>query len=373
MKYPDEDLNRVTDARTNQRVPPLDFDVRSASDLAELRARWVDMDDIPKALLSRDQGVDNSFPGFDVRTLLQGEESSGRFCFHSIILSPGAEIPAHGHAIGDTYWFVVSGEVELTIGALTDTISKRGFGFAPEQTTQAVANRSNEPAEVIVGHSPAGADHAFVAAHRLAQTGESRPEAYWEIFSKYGFNFTNGAPLANDARTNSQAPRIDRQVDTLEDYLALRDQWRQLPPTPRLVAATGDCRNIPVTDQETRVLLSPEESRASASVFFCGIEKGFGAPEHHQPTEEELFIVLDGPVSMHVGNKKMQAPSGAFGFAPRFGTHAFVNELDKRALFFTINAPGGHDRGFELTLRELGKEGFGKKIEAHGFQFHQPV
>lgn len=371
MSYPDEDLNRATDARTNQHVVAVDIAVQTVDDLAKLRARWAEMDDIPKAIESRDSGEDNSFLGFDVRTLLRGEESSGRFCFHSIILPPGAEIPAHGHATGDTYWFVLGGEVELTIGSVTETISGRGFGFAPEQTTQALANRSNAPAEVYVGHSPAGADHAFAAAHRLAQTGETRPDAYWRIFSQHGFDFTQGAPLANDGRTNREAPRIDGPVNSLEDYLALRDHWRQLTPTPRLVTATVDCRNIPVADQETRVMLSPEESRASASVFFCGIDKGMGAPEHHQPTEEELFIVLDGPVQMNIGNSAFEAQRGAFGFAPRFGSHAFVNPIEDRAYLFTINAPGGHDRGFELSLRQLDGEQFGSLITAHGFQFHQ--
>jgi hypothetical protein len=39
----------------------------------------------------------------------------------------------------------------------------------------------------------------------------------------------------------------------------------------------------------------------------------------------------------------------------------------------TINSPGGHDRGFEMIVREMGSERFGELLAAHGFQFHGPM
>jgi quercetin dioxygenase-like cupin family protein len=146
----------------------------------------------------------------------------------------------------------------------------------------------------------------------------------------------------------------------------------QLPATPKVVTNPRACRNIPVTDQETRVMLSPEEARAGASAFFGGLQKGFGAPPHHQPSEEEFFIVLKGPLFLNVGDKVAEtAQRGAFGFAPRFGTHAFQSRTDDEVFLFTMNSPGGHDRGFEMTLRELGTPQFGERIAHYGFQFHQ--
>jgi quercetin dioxygenase-like cupin family protein len=120
------------------------------------------------------------------------------------------------------------------------------------------------------------------------------------------------------------------------------------------------------------MLLSPEEAASAASVFFSGGSGPFHAPRHHQPSEEEFFVVLEGPLKLTVGDKTVDpAPAGAFGFAPRFATHTFGNTLaDQDVWMFTMNAPGGHDRGFELAQRAMGSPRFGELIAAHGFQFH---
>lgn len=375
MSYPDRDLNLATDSRTNAPIPFVDFTVRAPSDLAKLRSMWASLPSVPKLLASRDRGEDVSWPGFEARTLLRGDESSGRWSFVSLVVAPGSEFPAHGHEVGDTYWFVLEGEVELTVGSVTSKLTGPSFAFVPEQTTQALVNRSGARAVVYVGYAPAGAERAFHAAHRLwKQQPDARAEAYREVFLAHGFKFTNGAPLPNDARTNLKVPRVDADIHHLDDYQKLRARWAKLTPVPKLVPDVKTCLNIPITNQETRVMLNPEEARGGASVFFGGLEKGFGAPPHHQPSEEEFFIVLKGPLSLTVGNEtEAQAQPGAFGFAPRFATHNFMNFNDDRTFIFTINSPAGHDRGFELAVKESGTPNFGEKIGNFGFQFHQSL
>jgi quercetin dioxygenase-like cupin family protein len=235
MSYPDQALNLETDARTNTPVPSVDFAVRNSSDLAKLRAMWAEMPSTPKLLATRDLGEDNSWPGFNVRTLLRGEESSGRWSFNSLVVAPGAELPAHSHDVGDTYWFVVEGEVEITVGAVTTKLVGPSFAFAPNQTTQALANRSSRPAEVFVGYAPAGADRAFAAAHRLwKERPDASAESYQAVFALHGFQFTGGKPLPNDARTNQAAERVDEEIRRFDDYLNLRKRWRSCPLPRRL-------------------------------------------------------------------------------------------------------------------------------------------
>jgi quercetin dioxygenase-like cupin family protein len=373
MTFPDEALSLATDARTNAHIAPATLCVSNREDMTRLRALWSKIPAIPKLVPSRNLGADHSWPGFDVRTLLHGEESSGRFSFHSIVLAPNATLPAHSHAVGDTYWFVLKGQVEVTIGSATRTLVPRAFAFAPELTTQAIVNRSAAPAEVIVGYSPAGADRAFAAAHRLWQEQPAATaQAYLSELERHGFMFTDGKPQPNDAKVNTESPRLDSNIERLDDLLDLRRRWGALSPTPKVVEDPHTCFNIPIPDQETRVMLTPEESRSAATVFLGGLAKGYGAPPHHQPTEEEVFIVLDGSMELTIGNQTAETSSGAFGFAPRFGTHAFMNKTDRRVLLVTMNSPGGHDRGFEMATREFGSPRFPELITAHGFQFHGP-
>ncbi|WP_066554662.1 cupin domain-containing protein [Croceicoccus bisphenolivorans] len=374
MGYPDQDLVETVEKRTNTPVTLADFDVKTAEDVAALRARWSRMESNPKILASREGSDDVSFAGLDIKTLLRGEESSGRNSVHSIVMAPGTRIPAHGNDAGEAFWVVVHGEVDLTIGSETMTVPSAGFGFAPARTTQAVANRSAELAEVFVIHLPAGIERGFAAAHRaFGDAGAAAVEQAWALLQPFGITLTGGEALANDSRVNEPAPRIDKPIGKLDDLLALRCEWNKLPGTPKLVKDPCDCYNVTALDQEARVLLSPEESRGAASAFCNIIHGGIDVPPHHQPTEEETFIVLRGEVRLRIGNQTAERVGpGAFGFAPRYGTHAFKQLSEGKTFLFSVNTPGGHDRGFEISITDSDKPNFPEIITAHGFTFHGP-
>ena len=196
------------------------------------------------------------------------------------------------------------------------------------------------------------------------------------MFAVYGLVCTGGKSLPNDAKPNADTPRIDSEVATFEDYVALRERWSRLTPTPKIVALPQQCRNIGrVPGSETRALLSPEETRARASAFFCGLEKGIGAAAHHQPSEDEFFIAFSGPLRLKIGNLAVEnAEYGSFGFAPRYGTPTFAGmATNDMTLNFSMNSPGGNERGFEYGMTNYGKPRFFEGMEARGFVFHEPV
>ena len=374
MSYPDQDIVEITEARTNSTAAPTDFTVKTLDDLERLRAQWRKSDSNPKIMTSPDDCVAMNFLGLEVKTLLRGEESSGRNSVHSIALAPGAAIPAHGLSSGDTFWIVVDGEVDLTIGAKTETVPGTGFGFAPPNTTQAIANNSGAAATVYVIHLPAGIERGFEAINKAYKADAvSAAEEAWRTLEPYGFSLTGGRALANDARTNETPARVDRDINTFDDFLALREDWFKLDPTPKIVVNPRDCKNVAAMGQEARVLLNPEESRGAASAFCNILHGGVDVPPHHQPTEEETFIILRGTVNLRIGNHTKEGVTrGAFGFAPRYGTHAFKHVGTEDSFVFSINTPGGHDRGFEASLRDGHKENFPEIIMAHGFTFHGP-
>ncbi|WP_159796901.1 cupin domain-containing protein [Croceibacterium salegens] len=374
MGYPDQAVVERTERRTNAPVALSSITVRTKKDLEALRDAWAGTDGNPKILASTAGCEDLSFSGLDIKCVLRGEESSGRNSVHNIVLAPGAEIPAHGLDHGDAYWVVAGGEVELTIGSKTAVLGNAGFGFAPPHTTQAVANRSNAPAEVFVIHLPAGIERGFALAKaKYAESGADTVREAWALLEPLGLKLTDSQPLANDDRVNCQQHRVDRKISTLDDLVALRADWAQLEPIPKLVVDPRECRNIAAMGQEARLLLSPEESRGAASAFCNIIHGGVDVPAHHQPTEEETFIILRGDIRLRIGNQTAERVSpGAFGFAPRFGTHAFTHLGEGESFVFSINTPGGHDRGFEIGLTEGGKPEFPQIIEAHGFTFHGP-
>lgn len=365
-------LNRDTDLRTNQAVDSVAITLLNADDLAELRRHWADLPMIPRVLPKREDGVDNSWPGFDLRTLLLGEESGGRFTFHDIVVRPGAVLAAHHLADVDNYWYVVGGELELTIGDRAILAGPDTLGYAPRDTTQAIANRSDDDGRVIMWQSPAGYERAFAELHRLTQEQPDISESDCRaVLGRYGYQFHEGTVrLPNDTRVNARPERLEVDVQSLDDFNRLRADWARQRAVPRLVIERDQCPDIPMDGQDTKVLISGDESAGEAVVFHLGVDAGYLAVPHHQPAEEEIFLVLEGEVKLTVGNQTVVLGPGGFGFAPRNGTHSFQNPTAETMRMVTINAPAGHERGFEMIVKEAGKDTFEAGLLAHGWRVH---
>ena len=157
--------NQKIDSMLGTECPPLPAAISSRSDLAELRSRWQVLTAVPVLAEDRSAGIDQSWAGLDVRTLLRGEQSAGRFAVHCVVLAPGAELAAHYLDDTHSYLLVSDGQVELGIGARRETVGQHSLGYAPPRTRQSLRNSSTVPATVMMVHSPAGSDRAFQAAH----------------------------------------------------------------------------------------------------------------------------------------------------------------------------------------------------------------
>lgn len=73
--------------------------------------------------------------------------------------------------------------------------------------------------------------------------------------------------------------------------------------------------------------------------------RGMAAPRHVHTHEDEAFYVLDGEVSMYVGDDVISAGAGSFLWGPRAVPHAFCIESEIAKLL-VISTPGGFDRFF---------------------------
>lgn len=370
----DESLNIASDARTNQPVDPGATAAGGAHDLQAARRAWAETPMIPRALRGRDDGIDNSWPGFDVRTILVGEESGGRFTFHNIVLAPGAGLPAHHLPDADSYWYVAGGTVELTIGDRVRQVGSGAFGYAPRETTQAIRNASPEPARVVLWQSPAGYERAFAALHAATAAGADDAEARLRTLERFGVVVHRGpVTLANDARVNAAAARLDASIGSFDDFARLREEWSRRAPTPKLIERPTPYDRIALPGQDTAVLVSGDDTAGAAVVFHLVLHPGYGAPPHYQPSEEEIFLILDGELRLTVGTATAMLGPNAFGFSPRHGTHAFKNVGPGLVRMITINAPAGHERGFEMLSTTTDEDRLGQVLVDHGWRMHPPA
>ena len=372
----DEVNNRRVNALMGQSRPALAAIINGLDDLVALRRRWSQFEAMPVLLNGRDEGIDNSWSGMNVRTLLRGEQSAGRFAVHSIVLSPGAGLPAHYHEDTHTYIVVTEGELELGVGKLADQLGKYTLGYIPPRARQSFRNMSSAPVALAVVYSPAGTERAFGAAHdHWMATGDRREDSYLAILARCGMRF-DAELLEKDDLTNVARAPLEFELKSPGDLELLRSEFRRRAALPRLVRTTSEeiSAKAPGTTFRKEVISGDDTAGDGMSNLLSG-PPGFNAPPHYQPTEEEFFFILDGALQMTCATEHTVLEAGGFAFCPRNCTHGFGNPSTvDDTCFLTLNSPAGHERAM-AAVRKLGRTGATKKqihelSAAGGFIFH---
>jgi quercetin dioxygenase-like cupin family protein len=76
--------------------------------------------------------------------------------------------------------------------------------------------------------------------------------------------------------------------------------------------------------------------------------KGYASPLHRHTKEDELFVVLEGELSIEVDGTRYEAPTGAVTYAPRGLAHTFRVE-SPMSRFLILTTPAGFERWFFET------------------------
>lgn len=111
--------------------------------------------------------------------------------------------------------------------------------------------------------------------------------------------------------------------------------FRSDPGTGERVHFMGQIALIRARGEDTGGLFSLMETRTP---------KGNGPSPHVHDREDEAFFVLDGSLSVTIGDETFEAAPGAFVFAPRGVPHRYVATESSRHL--TVVSPPGFERFF---------------------------
>ena len=86
------------------------------------------------------------------------------------------------------------------------------------------------------------------------------------------------------------------------------------------------------------------------------LRPGQGVDGHRHEDEDDSFLLLDGTLSVTVGDdqRQVQAGPGTFVLVPSGTLHALANSGPTDVRFLNIHAPGGFDRRIGLGQRSEG-------------------
>lgn len=120
----------------------------------------------------------------------------------------------------------------------------------------------------------------------------------------------------------------------------------------------------PSSDDPLRVLLAGAEGDPLAVVEMVLGPGGQGPPLHVHPTHGEGFYVVEGELTVQVGDRIVTGGPGTWAYAPRDTPHTLGNlgRLDVRVL--CVFAPAGFERRFERLLAEQAGEALPERTAA---------
>ena len=99
------------------------------------------------------------------------------------------------------------------------------------------------------------------------------------------------------------------------------------------------------------IKLSGDDTAGQYGVIEIVVPAGLGSPWHIHPDEDEWFYVVDGELTLFVGEARLDLSAGSFAFGPKGVPHTFIGGSSggATALF------GFQPVMFEGFLREVGQ------------------
>ena len=93
------------------------------------------------------------------------------------------------------------------------------------------------------------------------------------------------------------------------------------------------------------------ETAATYSISEWFLEPHSAGPgPHSHPDHDDIFYVIEGTMSLLVGDDWIDVGPGGFVRAPAGVTHDFANRTDRRAGVLNIYIPGGFERDMAANV-----------------------
>jgi quercetin dioxygenase-like cupin family protein len=105
-------------------------------------------------------------------------------------------------------------------------------------------------------------------------------------------------------------------------------------------------RTIAVVGDVYRFLATGEDTDGKYALWEALVPPGGGPPPHVHSREEEGFYVIEGEITLRIGEKTIIASAGMFANMPVGTPHSFKNESAHPARMLISVAPAGLEKMF---------------------------
>jgi mannose-6-phosphate isomerase-like protein (cupin superfamily) len=102
----------------------------------------------------------------------------------------------------------------------------------------------------------------------------------------------------------------------------------------------GEGRSYPMGRISTVFKADGDETLSGYSISEWWLEPNTQGPGAHSHEEDDIFYVIEGTMSVLLGERWIDAPKGSFVLAPGGVTHDFENRSSGRAGVLNFSIPG---------------------------------
>ncbi|MBS1879238.1 MAG: cupin domain-containing protein [Actinobacteria bacterium] len=126
----------------------------------------------------------------------------------------------------------------------------------------------------------------------------------------------------------------------------------QTDTTPQgLLQAAAEADRIEILGGSISIRVRAEDSDGRLALVEQRLPGGYpGPPLHVHPEFDELFYVLDGELSLRIGERTETVGAGGVAFVPRGVPHTFANRSGRPAHSLVLVTPAGLERYFESLV-----------------------
>jgi quercetin dioxygenase-like cupin family protein len=129
--------------------------------------------------------------------LLSGEDTGGAYCLLDMRVAPGKGVPSHTHTREDEALFVISGELEASVGDEIFTLRAGETLIAPRNIPHQLRNSGNVANHYLIMFSPAGFEEFLKATSVPAPDNAVAPteppavavQNVFDLAARYGIRF----------------------------------------------------------------------------------------------------------------------------------------------------------------------------------------
>jgi mannose-6-phosphate isomerase-like protein (cupin superfamily) len=268
-------------------------------------------------------GESRAIAGHPARVLASSEDCDDRFCVLESAIAAGDGVRLHLHRKHMEAFFVLEGALGIQAGNDHVSAPAGSFVLCPAGSPHAFKNPGTGDVRFFGFAAPGGIDEFLAGLGEiLGAPGPPDVAALGELLRRF----------------ESEAP-----MGFVPDGPASR------------VLGPGEGETMTLRGNTLTIKADAAATGGAFGVLDYTAAPGFpGPPPHLHRETAEVFFVLEGVLTLRLGDDTLTLPTGGFALVPPGTVHTFSNPSDRPTRFLGLVSPGG----FEQYFRDL-RDAFG--------------